>query len=309
VFAFWELVYISERYEGRRKNIYEDIDRKGGSTWSQILTVCLDTITAIDTRIAEFQDPRTAAEKLAIKEDPIPALPRLVQPLKDGLSQPGDLFSSPPPPRSRGAGVVEAVGTFAKNHGQSPPQSSPTAQRLRTRAESAILTPKQREEVASQGISVLFKEWAVLFLQTSLGWPFRQEYRRKIASVVVGSPYGDVGIIVDAADSLTKFAVNSLKEDQYGNVQRDVKLIIRTFTTTVTNLEKFKNTLGFHWTDVERKQESPEVDIILASLKSGLNQLIASFGNYSEDLRLSQSEMRQAREAATPAKPEMQQNR
>jgi nucleoporin NDC1 len=303
VFAFWELVYISQRYEGRRKNIFEDIDRKGGSTWSQILAVCLETITGIDSRITEFEDPKAAAAKLAQKEEPIPGLPRLAMPLKDGMNQPGDLFSLPTPPSSRGAGVIEAVGTFAKNHGQSPQPASPRTRRLLDH----VLNQKQKQEVEAQGLSVLFKEWAVMFLKTSLGWPFRQEYRRKIAAVVLGSPYGDVGIIVDAIDSLTRFAVKSLKEDRYGNVQRDVKLIIQTFTETVTKLEKFRNTLGFHWTDVAKKQESPEVETILNSLKEGLNALITAFGDYSEDLRLSQSEMRMAREAATPAQAQMQQ--
>jgi len=136
-----------------------------------------------------------------------------------------------------------------------------------------------------------------------------------MAAVVLGQPYGDVGIIVDAIDALTRLAVCSLKEDKYGNVQRDVKLIIRTFTTTVTQLEGFKKSLGVHWTDIEKKQESPEADAILVALKGGLNELVTAFGDYSEDLRLSQSEMRMAREAATPAptpapvRPEMEQRK
>ena len=116
---------------------------------------------------------------------------------------------------------------------------------------------------------------------------------------MLGSPYGDVGIIVDAIDSLTRLAVCSLQEDKYGNVQRDVKRIIQTLTMTVTKLETFKKSIGFHWTDVQAKRDSPEVDTILTALKEGLNQLIEAFGDYSEDLRLSQSEMRMARKAAT----------
>jgi nucleoporin NDC1 len=179
-----------------------------------------------------------------------------------------------------------------------------------TEAEDAVLTPKQREEIAKDGFSALMRDKATWFLKTHFGWAFRQEYRRKITNVVLGSPYGDVGIIVDAIDSLTRLAVCSLQEDKYGNVQRDVKKIIQTLTLTVTKLEKFKKSIGFHWTDVEKKQESPEVDTILTALKCGLNQLIEAFGNYSEDLRLSQSEMRMAREAATvPAPQEMEERR
>jgi nucleoporin NDC1 len=235
--------------------------------------------------------------------------------LKDGLKQPGDLFSQPPKPGSTGPRVVQAVGKFAKNHGQSPPGAlSPRSRKLFEKAERAVLNPEQKEALASQGFLGLFREWISWLLQTSAGKPFRQEYRRKVAAVVLGQPYGDVGIIVDSIDALTRFAVCSLKEDKYGNVQRDVKLIIRTFTTTVTKLEGFKNSLGIHWTDIARKQESPEADAVLVALKGGLNQLVTAFGDYSEDLRLSQSEMRMAREAATPApaglvKPEMEERR
>lgn len=306
MFAFWELVYIAKCFEGRRKNIYEDIDRKGGSTWSQILVVCLDTIKGIDSRIAEYQDPKAASVK-SVKEEPIPELPRLSPPLKDGLNASGDLFTSPPPPNSRGAGLIEAVGTFAKTHGQSPPQTHPTARKLLTQAEEIVLNQKQRDELAARGPSALFRDPALWVLHSRFGWPFRQQYRRKVSTVVLGSPYGDIGIIIDAIESLAQFAVRSLKEDKYGNVQRDVKLIIQTYTRTVMNLERFKNNIGIHWTDVEGKRESPESDILLVSLKSALNDLINAFGNYSEDLRLSQSEMRMAREAATPAQPEMQQ--
>jgi nucleoporin NDC1 len=156
--------------------------------------------------------------------------------------------------------------------------------------------------VSPEGIKRIFHQYATKVLQYYLAWPFRQEFRRKIAAVVLGSPYGDVGIIADAIDSLTRMAVYSLTEDKYGNVQRDIPVIIRTLTSTITKLEAFKQGLENHWTDLEKSRDSPEADTILAALKGGLNELVTSFGDYSEDLRLSQSEMRMAREAAaTPA--------
>lgn len=247
----------------------------------------------MDSRITEFQTPPPAVKPVA-KEDTTAPLPRMGQPLKDV-----DIFSTP---SSKSKGVIQSMGSFAKAHGQSPPGSSPVARKLLTKAENAVLTPAQMKQVEANGPSAVFKERAIVILQSSFGWPFRQEYRRRIASIVLGSPYGDVGIIVDAINSMARFAVCSLEEDKYGNVQRDVKLIIQTLTASVTKLESFKHQLPFHWTDVEKKADSPEVDAILAALKSGLGQLIEAFGDYSEDLRLSQSEMRLAREAATPAR-------
>jgi hypothetical protein len=251
----------------------------------------------------------------SLNPDAKSSLPRLSQPLKDGLNQPGDIFRQPPKAGSIDV-HIEAVGKFAKDHGQSPPNAlSPRSRKLLGKAEDVILTKEQKEALATQGFVGLFKGWIGWLLQTSAGKPFRQEYRRKLAAIVLGQPYGDVAVIVDAIDALTRFAVCSLKEDKYGNVQRDVKLIIRTFTNTITKLEDFKKSVGVHWTDIEKKQDSPETDTILVALKGGLNELVEAFGDYSEDLRLSQSEMRMAREAATPApaptpaRPEMEQRK
>jgi len=260
-----------------------------------------------------YQGPPAAAPQFPQAQNNIPQLPRLTQPLKEGFKQPGDLFSKPSKPKGASQGVVEAVGKFAKDHGQSPSSGlSPKSRALLEKAENAVLTPEQKHTMTAQGFTGLFKDWIVWILQTRAGWPFRQEYRRKIATVILGTPYGDVGIIVDAVDALTRFSVCSLEEDKYGNVQRDVKLIIQTFTTTVTKLEAFKKSLGIHWTDVEARQESPEIDTILVALKDGLKKLVEAFGDYSEDLRLSQSEMRMAREAAAtraPERPEMAERR
>ncbi|PBP19503.1 nuclear envelope protein [Diplocarpon rosae] len=301
-FAFWELVYIAERFEGRRKAIYEDIDRQGGSTWSQVLDICLEVINGIETRIADFERPQGNAppDPAKIREPPAPGLPRLSQRPKDGLKEPGDLFMKPK--RSAIGGVSE----YAKLRGQSPPgPSSPTAKKA-IKALEGIMIPREQRGPAAGSVGGWLKELALRFLQSAVGTPFRQEYRRRISAVVLGQPFGDVGIIVDAVDAVARFSVCSLKEDKFGNVQRDVSLIIKTLTSTITKLEAFKESLSFHWTDVEKKKESPEVDVVLAALKSGLGDLVTAFGDYYQDLGLSQSDMRMARLAATSAqKPEM----
>lgn len=277
--------------------MFEEIDRKGGSTWSQILEVCLETINGVDNRIKQYLAPAPAPAK-PVQDQDDPGLPRLAAPLKEG-----NIYSADSAPKSRSAAIAKNVGSIAKAHGQSP--SPPSAVTLFGQAKTAVLTPEQERALSPEGIWAHVSPYAVQFLQSPLGWPFRQEYRRRMAAVVLGTPYGDVGIIVDAIDSLTRLAVCSLKEDPYGNVQRDIPTIIRTFTAIVMRLEGFKNSLGVHWTDVEKKQQSPEVDTILAALKGGLNELLDTFGDYSADLRLSPKDMREAREAATPVRPDM----
>jgi nucleoporin NDC1 len=284
-------VYIAQRFQGRRKLLFEEIDRKGGSTWSQILEVCLGVVNGISTRITEYESPPATPATVNQTQDD-PGLPRLAQPLKDD-----NIYGAPPAPKSRTASIAHTVGLIAKSHGQSP--SEPPALKMIDKARS-MLPVDRNKALSNSGVLTVANQYIMKFLQSPMGQPFRQEYRRRMAVVVLGTPYGDVGLIIDAIDSLTRFAVCSLKEDPYGNVQRDVPTIIRTFTATISKLEGFKQHLGTHWTDVEKKRESPEVDTIQAVLKGGLHELLGAFGDYSEDLRLSQRDMREAREAATP---------
>jgi len=118
--------------------------------------------------------------------------------------------------------------------------------------------------------------------------------------VVLGSPNGDLSVIVNAIEAITRLAVCSLAEDPYGKVQSDIPTIIRTFTTTVTNLEHFLETLEVHWSDEDHVPgtEVPEVETLLRVLRDGLQELVAAFGDYDEALRLSKKDMRLARQAA-----------
>lgn len=286
--------------------IFEDIDRKGGSTWSQILASCLEAITSIDKRLAIYEQPELPAASSDAQAETVSNLPRLTQPLKDGLHQSGDLFSQTVKPASKSKRAVEEVGNFARSHGQSPGSLSPKARRMLQTVESTVLTPEQKSRIDAQGWMGLFRGLALQLLQYPFAAPFRHQYRRTLAAVVLGSPIGDAGMIIDAVDALTEFSVRSLTEDKYGNVQRDVPLIIRTLTATITKLDNFQKNLGFHWTDVEKKRECPEVDVVMVALKAGLGRLISAFGDYSQDLRLSQSEMRMAREASTVPSQQME---
>ncbi|KAA8574274.1 hypothetical protein EYC84_005771 [Monilinia fructicola] len=310
-FAFWELVEIAQRYQGRRKAIFEDIDRAGGSAWSQILEACLETVNGISRRIDEY-DPQKQPPVINVYEEqeisePVSSLPRLLTvPLKNEPQ--GGLVKKPQPAESRSMRYLEAVGSFAKSQGElSPPDKISRSRQLKddekkAKTKDAQPTQFQRPE----GIQSILREQVTLLLRLPIGAPFRQEYRREIASVVLGTPHGDLGIMVDAIDSITRFAVCSLLEDKYGKVQRDIKDIVETYTQTIIKLQAFRTQLGAHWTDVEGQQESPEVDLLLAVLKSGLKELVGAFGDYIVELKISQTEFRAAREAMNMAPPRLE---
>ncbi|KAJ8059959.1 hypothetical protein OCU04_011575 [Sclerotinia nivalis] len=316
-FAFWELVEIAQRYQGRRKAIFEDIDRVGGSAWSQILAACLDTINEINQRIEEY-DPKKQPLVISVYEeqetqDPVSSLPRLLtESLKEEPK--GGLVKKPEPAESRSRRYLEAVGSFAKSQGElSPPDKISRSRQLKDDKKKAAIkaaVPTQFQQ--PEGIQKILREQAIVILRLPFGKPFRQEYRKEIASVVLGTPYGDLGIIIDAIDSITRFAVCSLVEDKYGKVQKDIKDIVETYTKTIVEVQKFRNRLGAHWTDVEGRQESPEVDLLLAVLKSGLGEIVGAFGDYSVELKINQTALRAAREAMNmppPRQEDMEQRR
>lgn len=297
-FAFWELASIATEYQGRRKTIFEDIDRLGGSSWSQISTICLSQINEVNDRISAYLNPPAAAT-LPTNTIPDAGLPRLTA----GPRRENVLGASQPPKGYRET-ISQTTASLAQTYGQTP--SSPVAQakHLLDKAKSAVLSPAQEEALSPSGIFAALQPFALEILQYPIGVPFRQSYCRRLNAIMLGTPHGDVGIIVDAIDALTRLVIHSLKEDPYGNVQHSIPLIIRTLTVAIQNGEKLKEVLPIHWTDIEKKRESPEVEIILSSLRADLKELLDTFGSYSADLKLGITDIRAAKAAITVAADE-----
>jgi len=301
-FAFWELVHISQRIPQRRQLFFEDIDRIGGAMWAQVLYACLDVIQGMNTRIAVFQNPPATAPQIQPQQNNIQSLPRISTPLKQE-----NILTRPPPPSSKLEMVEANVGTMTKAYGQSPHSklipSSPLAKKYIESAKDKVLTKEQQQAISPSGLRATYNSYLMQFLRSPFGQPFRHTLRRRACSVVLGTPYSQLSIIIDAIDSLTRLAISSLTEDSYGKVQNDVPVIIRTFTNTISRLTAFKQNLPVHWTDVDFQEEKggrqiEEVDMVISSLRSGLKELLEAFGGYADNLGLGIGEMRIAREVA-----------
>ncbi|KAI9845374.1 MAG: hypothetical protein M1838_001774 [Thelocarpon superellum] len=307
-FAFWELCYISQRPSVRRASFFEDLDRTGGTTWSQVLDLCLDVVGEVNSRIGTALKPPAPPEPEPVQAAPSgnpQPLPRLTPPLKEG-----PIFSASPRPSSRPEMVQSTVGSMAKSLGQTP-ASSPNGPRLSPRVKRAVgsavnqaLPAGMKHALSQDGWSSTVKFYVLQFLQSSLGAPFQQTLQRRSAAIVLGTPYGDMGMVMHAVDALAKLGVSSLKEDPYGNVATDVPIMIRTFVSTIGNLNKLKVTLTPHWTDVNatgpnyRDHSFEEVDCLLGAVQEALAQLVHAFASYADTMGLSRGEMRLAREAA-----------
>jgi nucleoporin NDC1 len=275
-------------FEGRRKTIYEEIDRAGGSSWAQISSLCLQIISDVDKRISlhQYPEPQTEQEDAATKA----RLPRLASGLREE-----NIFESPQA-KSRKINLAHAAAEIAKVHGQSPSSPASKAKKLLEKARENVLSPdSQSNTLANQAGQYLMQA-----LSSPLGAPFRHPFRRQINLIILGSPYGDVGVIKDAIKVLTRLAICSLKEDPYGHVQRDIPDIIRSFANTIINIENMLASHELHWSDIEKSRCSPEAESLLDTLKTSLQELIDVFGVFSETLKLSPDDIKRAETAAAP---------
>ena len=122
---------------------------------------------------------------------------------------------------------------------------------------------------------------------------------------MLGNPYSSYYLTITSIKSLTALAIASLDEDPYGRVSKDVPTVIRTYCSTIQTIEAFVNNLPPHWTDVYFHNESgddrrsPDVDSVVSCLRTGLGELIDSFGIYASELGMSVAEMNIARKIAS----------
>ncbi|GAP88666.1 putative nucleoporin protein Ndc1-Nup [Rosellinia necatrix] len=300
-FAMWELAFIARDYTPRRLSILEDIDRKDGPMWSQIYALCLDTVKGIERRIDEYGKPALATPGTEPALDVTQPRERITQPLRTN-----DI--SAPKPAAKISLVTNTVSKLVTSPGKTPMDKwVPGIKKTATQAADTFMTKEQKEAVQPQALRGQLGTLSLRLLTLPVVGPiFQQTFSRRLAKAVLGTPYAEISVYINAAYALSHLAVCSLTEDKYGNVQRDVPTIIRTFTTVIKKLEAFQDELPTHWTDLGQNRQCPPAAAVLAALKDGLGALLEAFGEYSSDLRLSRTDMRLAREAAQNEQGEMQ---
>lgn len=260
--------------------------------WSQVYSICLTIVKDLEARVDGYgktPDAPSTEVVLATASDKSVARPNM------HVSH-EQIILSTPTKKSLRSEVEKAVGQNAMTPGQGS-RLSPLVQKGLADAKGAV-DSFARQAAGTENPNNAFHHWTRRALDSPLGAPFKQTFRRRLTTVVLGTLYAEPSLFINAISALTRLAIFSLAEDKYGNVQRDVSSIIRTFTRVITKLEKFKAGFPVHWTDFEGLRECAEVDEVLSTLKEGLKQLIASFGPYARDLHLKFGDMREAREAA-----------
>ena len=323
MFAFWELMIISNQFPARRKTIYEEIERKDGTTWEQVWLSSMAIVESIHTRTLQHFKPSgsTASQPAPPRQPDVPEhLPRISAPIKDD-----PILLRPPIPSNRREKMQDSVERFARSHGQtaapSQNENTPIALgrwMLQAASDQALSPAEQKQLFSTSQIRSQFWEYLLDFLRSPVGVPFRRTLRRQCAAIVLGSksPSYDIGLIISAIDSISQLTTRSIDEDPFGKVQAYVPQAIRVFTAVIHDLDMVRRTLQRHWTDVvdhpnrEQKRgkkaldhdsDFEDVDRILVALRSGLLALLNSFEQYAPSLGIGSSDLRAAKQAADAA--------
>ncbi|PNY27350.1 Uncharacterized protein TCAP_02733 [Tolypocladium capitatum] len=283
---------IKANYEARREAIYCDIDRKDGPMWAQVYAICMEVLKSIESRVDEYGKPAATATV-----EPAATAPR--QRVSAPLRQDSIFYHQGHTTGLKG-GVEKAWDQLARAPGATPASElSPLAKKAWTGARDRMLSREQREALSPDHLRGEFEQWTASVMKIELvGALFRHDFGTRFAAAVLGTPYAEPALYVNAARALCQLSVHSLAEDQFGNVHRDVASIVRTLTAVIRKVEALKVRFPNHWTDPTGVKESPEVDQILDAVRTGLEQVVAKFEPYSSDLRLSLGELRMAKEAA-----------
>ncbi|KAK7415919.1 hypothetical protein QQZ08_012187 [Neonectria magnoliae] len=295
-FAMWELAYIAQGFDTRRQAIYEDIDRKDGPMWSQVYAICMEVVKAVETRVDSYGQPPA----------PPPAEPtvgpkqRVSAPLREDA-----VFTDKTSSGVIRGDIERRLSQIATSPGSSPASKlSPLANTMFNEAKDRLLSKEQQDMVSPEHLKSQFEQWTLRFMNFDpIGGLFQQHFRTQFAAAVLGTPYAEPTLLINAVHVLCHLSVHSLAEDKFGNVHREVPSIIRTLTSVINKLEVFRLSFPIHWTDVKGERESPEVDEVLNALRTGLDQVVAKFEPYRIDLRLTLADVRLAKEAVEAPSP------
>lgn len=216
------------------------------------------------------------------------------------------VFLKPPRPSSRMEMMEERVGAFAKSYGNNPAPAngSPIVQHSKHYLQQArikLLTPEQQRAISPAHIQSQANSYLMRFLRSRFGIPFRQTFARRIRAIAFGQPFSELPTIIDAIHALTNMATASIKEDDYGKVAKDVPSIVRVFSMNYQGLERLRDTLQPHWTDVEfedGQRRVEDVQVTLSALKNGLGELVNAFGGFAAEIGLQEKDVRAAKAIA-----------
>ncbi|TLD22569.1 nuclear envelope protein [Venturia nashicola] len=288
--AFWELSMITSRFPDRRQTIYDEIDRSGGSAFSQILALSLAQVSAVNSRISAYNAtavpaPPPPEEQYALARVPQAALLKTDPIWADGTAKPN------------------LAKTLAKQYGNSP-GAKPIHNALEFGSKK-LFSPAQRERLKKQPeiVEKKVESWWTEVLKSPLGYFLRKPFSRLATKVVCGKGgYSESGVLVDAISAVTILVKEALREDTFATVQKEIPNILSTFAETINAIEGFLGSLAPHSTDVFFTQESRqgvvEVNEVLQALKDSTGVILMAYGEYLTNLGMNKAQISEVKAVA-----------
>ncbi|QDS76534.1 hypothetical protein FKW77_006103 [Venturia effusa] len=293
--AFWELSMITSRFPDRRQTIYDELERPGGSTFSQILALSLAQVSSVNSRISAHSAKSAPSPASSEQQTVLVRVPQAAPLRTDPI-----FANTTEKPR--------LVTTLAKQYGNSP-GAKPIHNAIEFGSQK-LLTPAQREklqrqpEVVEKKVEGLWTE----VLKSPVGYFLRKPFSRLATKVVCGKDgYSESGVLIDAISAVSILAKEALKGDHYARVQREIPNILLTFTETINAIESFLASSAPHGTDVfftqDARGEVIEVNEVLQVLKDSTGGILMVYGEYLANLGMSQAQISEVKAvAAVPRK-------
>jgi nucleoporin NDC1 len=258
-----------------------------------VTDVCLAEIRDLVHRINRAGDPYYNSEDADKKQMP-PAKAQLVGQIAQPLKK--DPIAAPYQHADTRLGQIEdATSRIARTH------SSPNNPQYAWASEALKMSQATANQAAREAETYLTSNKAKL-ARSPLGWPFRISLARTAKIVINGAPTSRYYLILNAIATLTNLTVLSLKEDAYGQFQKEVPDIIRAFTAAIGKVEAYVAGLKPHWTDVDMLSRPEaewrkivEVEEVQARLREGLERMLRAFGEYLVSLDMSKVEIAEAK--------------
>ncbi len=256
--------HIANHDPTRRSTIFlaGDVD---ATVWLQIVTQCLKFVSeANDIVIVAFKGPQPSQPPQTQVAQVAPAPVVLLRPL-----------GTPPPVKVIQANIFLASSKQSalaqKLKSQHNPSTAPNIDSIKQVVVTTALTNKIQAKVSPM-IS--------RFYRSRIGSVFRHSIRRKTAAL-----FPKYRLQLLAVDAITQLLVNSMSEDTYGRVQRDLPRILNTFNDTLGYLELYLSNRPVHWTDIEGQKSDPpvflkEAQALFDALDDALRELSFKFGKY-----------------------------
>ncbi|KAJ4294536.1 hypothetical protein N0V90_008227 [Kalmusia sp. IMI 367209] len=302
--ALWELAMITDSIPERRKTIYGELNRKKGATLKQVVDICLAEVNLLINRINVGLDPHYHPKQEVEKNtqlQTVSLVPQIAPPLKDAPIKGAGLSSTTAREK-----LGDLTADFAKS--LSSPQNG---QKTRDYLKKGVAEGSQHLRKAAEEAEARSSGFVSQFMASPLGYPFRRSLRRTASIVVTGAPYSRFSILCNAITALTNLTVFSFREDEFGRLQEEVPRIIRVFTEALKKVDEYVAKLEVHWSDfdtlarpADQRKKISEVEEVRECLRSGLEKVIRTFGEYLRGMGMTSVEIQDAKKVAAKG-PEM----